>query len=61
MRALLRFLLIFVLLYLAVRAEMAIFSPKKKSSNIQGNPASGKKKIDEDRIQDANFRDISNP
>jgi hypothetical protein len=58
-RTLLRFLLIGAVLYLAIRYLFRIFSPKQNKDGVQGKPRSRRRPIDDERITDASFKDIS--
>jgi hypothetical protein len=56
-RLLFRIFLIFIALYLVARYLSAVFRPKKPTETVQGSPRKSKR-IDENRIQDANFKDL---
>jgi hypothetical protein len=53
-----RILLIFVAVYLLGRYLSALFRPKKLNEDVGGAPRKSSKRIDENRIQDANFKDL---
>jgi hypothetical protein len=53
-----RLLLIFILIYLIARYLSAVFRPGKPGERVKGTPRRSRKQIDEDRIQDANFKDL---
>jgi hypothetical protein len=57
-RILFRLLLIFVAIYLLVRSLSSLLRPRKSGDEIKGPPLAGKSRIDENRIQDANFKDL---
>ena len=57
MNGLLRVLLIAVLVYLVVRSLLAIVLPRRRNQ-VKGESRGGGR-IDEERIQDAEFKDIS--
>jgi hypothetical protein len=61
MRFFFRILLIFVLLFLGIRYLLAILFPKKSADRVSGKPRKKSGRIDEDRIQDAHFKDIPKP
>jgi hypothetical protein len=58
MSALLRAILIIVLLYLVARSVRALMWPRKKEDRVKGDMRKPQHKIDENRIQDANFKDL---
>ena len=59
MRVLLRFLLIGVALYLVIRYLFSIFRPNRSKDGVRGKPRSQRRPIDDERITDASFKDIS--
>lgn len=59
MKTLLRILLVFVALYLVFRYIFRIFSPDKREDKVQGAPRKRRGRFDEERISDANFKDIT--
>jgi hypothetical protein len=54
-----RAILIGLLLYLIVRNFARVVRPTGQKSQAKGTPRSLSGRIDESRIQDANFKDIS--
>lgn len=58
MRILLRFLLIGAVLYLLIRYLFSIFFPSRSKDGVKGKPRS-QRPIDDERITDASFKDIS--
>jgi len=58
MSSLLRAILIIVLLYLVARSLRALMWPRKKEDGVKGAPPKPHSRIDENRIQDANFKDL---
>ena len=59
MRLLLRLLLIGAALYLVIRYLIGILAPGRKREDVQGAPRRRRNRIDEERISDASFKDIS--
>ena len=59
MRILLRFLLIGAVLYLLIRYLFSIFFPSRRKDGVKGKPRSLRHPIDDERITDASFKDIS--
>jgi len=57
-RVLLRLLLIGAALYLAIRYLIGVLFPARTKDNVQGAPRR-RGRIDEERITDASFKDIS--
>ncbi len=53
-----RLILIVVAVYLVARYLRRIFSTPRSTNHVKGQPQSPGSKVDRDRIQDANFRDI---
>ena len=53
-----RLLLIFAALYLLVRYLSALFRPRPTNEAVHGAPRKRKRRIDENRIQDADFKDL---
>jgi hypothetical protein len=58
-RVLLRLLLIGAALYLVIRYLSGILFPKRTGEKVQGVPRRRRGRIDEERISDASFKDIS--
>ena len=52
-----RFVLILLLVWLIYRVLKSAAAPKK-DSRVRGNPPAKRVDISEDRIQDANFKDL---
>ncbi len=55
---LIRVLLIAVLVYLGLRALLAILFPPSPREAVKGGPQQTRSRIDAERIQDASFKDI---
>ncbi|MFZ5432529.1 MAG: hypothetical protein ACOZB3_02035 [Calditrichota bacterium] len=53
-----RLILIVVAVYLVARYLLRIFSTPRSADHVKGQPQSSGSKVDRDRIQDANFKDI---
>jgi hypothetical protein len=53
-----RILLTIILAYLVIRYILKIFSPARRSDSVAGRPPKPRKPLDDDRIQDASFKDI---
>lgn len=53
-----RILLTIVLAYFVVRYLLKIFSPSSRRENVAGTAPVKRKRVDEDRIQDASFKDL---
>jgi hypothetical protein len=52
-------LLIGAALYLLIRYLFKIVFPSRREDGVQGKPRRRHNRIDEDRIRDASFKDIS--
>ena len=59
MRILLRLVLIGAAVYLLIRYLMRIVFPPPREDGVRGVPRRKKNRIEEDRIRDASFKDIS--
>ncbi|MCX6601755.1 MAG: hypothetical protein NT025_09375 [bacterium] len=59
MRVLLRLLLIGAALYLVIRYLIRLLFPARSGKDVQGAPRRRRSRIDEERISDASFKDIS--
>lgn len=59
MKTLFRIVLLFVAIYLAIRYIFRIFSPGKREDTVQGTPRKRGGRFDEERISEANFKDIT--
>jgi hypothetical protein len=58
-RVLLRLLLIGAALYLVIRYLIRLLFPVRNGTGVQGAPRRRRSRIDEERISDASFKDIS--
>jgi len=57
-RVFLRILLIFVALFLLFRYLLAVIFPSRRETGVKGSPRRRGKRIDDERIQDASFKDL---